>query len=291
MNFSLAQLQAFVTTAEMGSFQAAATKLNKRSQAISQLVAALEESNNLVLFVRKPKSLEITETGTRLLSAARRALNESLKLNLLLNSVQLPDNNNVILAVDSFLVCNEVSACCKAVAQQYPDAAIEVLVGTTREVTRWVETGKADIGLQLSTLKKSSQLTLVNVFSFGLLFAAPADKFHPGEVVTEEQLHLIPQIVYETVYDLSMDKSHVVSDQVIVTNNLSQLLSLVEEGVGWSVVPDISSKTVLRSDNLVEISLEGGPHYQWMADCVYRHEDELSLAADYLLQKLMELDS
>ncbi|GLP98041.1 LysR family transcriptional regulator [Paraferrimonas sedimenticola] len=289
MNFSLPQLEAFVTTAETGSFKAAAVKLNKRSQAVSKLVAALEDSCNVVLFERTAKSLKITDEGARVLGSAKRILSDSIKLESLFKSIDSGLSRKLVIGIDNYLQSREVNACCRAVAEEYPSTDIQIIIGTTKEVTDWVEQGKVDIGLRISTLKQVENAIIVTVFSFDLLNIAPASVFRVGEVISEEQLQPLPQLVYETVYDISLDKPHIISDKVVITNNLTQVIGLVEQGMGWSLVPDLSVNLWTSTDQVVEVSIEGGSRYQWNAECIYQDEDQLSMAADFFLQKVMEI--
>ncbi|GLP98043.1 LysR family transcriptional regulator [Paraferrimonas sedimenticola] len=289
MNFSLPQLEAFVATAECGSFKGAAIKLDKRSQTISSLVASLEDCSDQVLFERKAKSLCITEVGRQLYASAKRVMGDAEKLASLIESIDACSVGKLTLAIDSFLHCKQVIACCSAVKAEYPDIEITVLVGTTHEVTQWVQERKADIGLRLALVAETNQLTLVSAFSFNLLYIAPASLFRHGQVVSREQLQSLPQIVYDAIHDIEFDDSYLVSDQLIVTNNVMQNISLIEEGLGWCVMADIAVQANLDTRDLVEVSMEGGQRDRWMAECVYCDEVTLSLPADVFLQRIMAL--
>lgn len=68
---SLANLESFVRSAELGSFSAAARRLGLTPAAVSRNVAALEASLKLRLFHRSTRSLTLTETGERFLLSVR----------------------------------------------------------------------------------------------------------------------------------------------------------------------------------------------------------------------------
>lgn len=69
--FDWSHINAFLATAETGSFSAAARKLRLTQPTLSRQVAALEESLSIMLFERVGRSLELTEAGMRLLEHAR----------------------------------------------------------------------------------------------------------------------------------------------------------------------------------------------------------------------------
>jgi DNA-binding transcriptional LysR family regulator len=68
---SLANLESFVRSAELGGFSAAARRLGLTPAAVSRNVAALEDNLKLRLFHRSTRSLTLTEAGERFLLAMR----------------------------------------------------------------------------------------------------------------------------------------------------------------------------------------------------------------------------
>ncbi|WP_428413024.1 LysR family transcriptional regulator [Pararhizobium sp.] len=68
---SLANLESFVRSAELGSFSAAARRLGLTPAGVSRNVAALETNLALRLFHRSTRSLTLTEAGERFLIAIR----------------------------------------------------------------------------------------------------------------------------------------------------------------------------------------------------------------------------
>lgn len=68
---SLANLESFARSAELGGFSAAARRLGLTPAAVSRNVAALEDNLKLRLFHRSTRSLTLTEAGERFLLAMR----------------------------------------------------------------------------------------------------------------------------------------------------------------------------------------------------------------------------
>ncbi|MGR9273868.1 LysR family transcriptional regulator [Rhizobium leguminosarum] len=75
---TLANLESFVRSAELGSFSSAARRLGLTPAAVSRNVAALEGNLKLRLFQRSTRSLTLTEAGERFLHSIRDHL-ESLQ--------------------------------------------------------------------------------------------------------------------------------------------------------------------------------------------------------------------
>ncbi|GLP97802.1 LysR family transcriptional regulator [Paraferrimonas sedimenticola] len=291
MNFSLAQLQAFVMAAQTGTFQAAAIKLNKRAQAVSKLVASMEDSCAVVLFERKARHLEITAEGRKLLNGAQRILKDADNLSAILTGFDEGVPNNLSVAIDNFLICPEVTNCLKDIMAEYPTMDLDVLSGTTSQVAAWVLEGKADIGLRAAPLVLDESLTVQKAFAFNLVEIAPPNLFRAGEVVDEGALYPLTQIVSPFIYELNLDEMHVVSDKVITSNNLAQSIELVKAGLGWTVAPYLAVRDSLESREVVEVATLGANRHTWMSECIYLDENRLSVAADLLVQKLSQIEA
>src|SRR4051794_13339501 len=68
---SLANLESFVRSAELGSFSSAARRLGLTPAGVSRNVSALENNLALRLFHRSTRSLTLTEAGERFLVSIR----------------------------------------------------------------------------------------------------------------------------------------------------------------------------------------------------------------------------
>src|SRR3979411_484129 len=73
---TLANLESFVRSAEMGGFSAAARRLSLTPAAVSRNVAMLERNLGIRLFQRSTRKLTLTEAGERFLHAIQGNLDE-----------------------------------------------------------------------------------------------------------------------------------------------------------------------------------------------------------------------
>jgi DNA-binding transcriptional LysR family regulator len=71
---TLANLEAFIRSAECGSFSAAARRLGVTPAAVSRNVAMLERNLRVRLFQRSSRSLTLTEDGERFLASVSDAV-------------------------------------------------------------------------------------------------------------------------------------------------------------------------------------------------------------------------
>ena len=70
----LAAVKVFEAAARHGSFTRAAEELGMTQAAVSYQIKALEDRAGTPLFLRRPRQVELTETGLRLAAASTQAL-------------------------------------------------------------------------------------------------------------------------------------------------------------------------------------------------------------------------
>ncbi len=86
INFDWNQVRSFLATVEEGSFSAAARVLGQTQPTVGRQVAALETALGVVLFERVGKSLNLTRTGTELLSHVREMADVANRISLTASS-------------------------------------------------------------------------------------------------------------------------------------------------------------------------------------------------------------
>lgn len=76
---NLSELRVFVTAAEEGNFSRAAERLQLSQSAISQNIQAIEKEYGVELFIRRGRTVELSEAGQAILPMARDVLHSSYK--------------------------------------------------------------------------------------------------------------------------------------------------------------------------------------------------------------------
>jgi DNA-binding transcriptional LysR family regulator len=74
-NVEISQLKVFLAAAEEKNFSAAARRLNLSQSAVSQNIQALEKTYGVELFIRRGRSVVLSEAGESILPAARKVIN------------------------------------------------------------------------------------------------------------------------------------------------------------------------------------------------------------------------
>mgnify|MGYP001474754574 CR=1 len=110
MNWTLDQLRQFVTTAECGSFSAAARRLGKAQSAVSTAISLLEADLNVPLFDRSGRNARLTDAGELLLLEARELLRQAEAFDNRARSLSSGNEARLSLALDEALPYAATSA-------------------------------------------------------------------------------------------------------------------------------------------------------------------------------------
>jgi DNA-binding transcriptional LysR family regulator len=143
----LRRLEIFVKVAEIGSFSRAAEALFLTQPTVSEHVRALEDELGVQLLDRLGRGTTPTRAGTLLLGYARRILALSREASQAIEQFQGRVSGELTIGgstIPGEYVMPEVIG---AFRGKYSDVRISLLIGSSREVTSWVEDGRVEIGV------------------------------------------------------------------------------------------------------------------------------------------------
>ncbi|GLP96297.1 LysR family transcriptional regulator [Paraferrimonas sedimenticola] len=229
---SLAQLQAFVATAELGSFKQAAIKLKKRASTIAELVASLEAEKQVQLFVRNTRQLQITENGTQILSGAKAVLKEAQRFSIAVEHINQGQPIQFRIGIGSLMAGLDVTQSLNKLKLQFPSMALEVLVADSAQVVEWIHQGELDAGIVVAPFETSPALVTKALYPIQRAIIAPKSWALNNEVAPEQQLVERRQIMF------TGDRSERAANTRITQANSSQdIIGMVADGQGWAKLP------------------------------------------------------
>ncbi|CAN7256559.1 LysR family transcriptional regulator [Pseudoduganella sp. LjRoot289] len=143
-HIDLRLLRTLLAVAESGNMSAAANRLHMTQGAVSQQIKRLEALFGQALLERNAHGSKVTEAGERVLSQAGQllALNDSL----LADAVQ-DAADKVRLGVPYDLAGAFIVPVLKAHAEQFPDVAVELVSGSSKELADAYRSGEVDLAV------------------------------------------------------------------------------------------------------------------------------------------------
>lgn len=255
MQFSIDQLEAFVAAVEHGSFSAAARYLGKAQSRISTAVANLEIDLGVSLFDRSGKYPALTEEGERILSAARTALYQCRVVSNVAEQIIAKPQMKIRLAVEEVVPVELIAKVLAAFAQEFPYVQAEVLWAAIGEVTEFIQKGRVDLGVAVST--SSFMDAECSWEQLGReVFWPMAGSGHPLaelSVVTGDDLWKYTQLVTASRGGVREPAAGVMSDKIWFCDDSRMLGELVRQGVGWAWLAESQTKRVRDRGEIVPL--------------------------------------
>lgn len=238
MIVSVDQLQAFVASAEHGSFSAAARALRKAQSAISTHIANLEADLGLALFSRAGRNPVLTAAGARLLMEAKVVLERREHLIGVASSFQAGVERRLVVAADPLYPEQELGAVLARFAQQFPHVELELSFPPKQDITALVLEGKADLGIRWRQELVPAELGFQAVGWVPIRLAC--NRRHPfaGMRVEWEDLKRHRQVlVSASDHESDPQRAMRVASEVWRVESHWAALEMVRQGVGWAFLP------------------------------------------------------
>ena len=265
MNWTLDQLLAFVTAAELGSFSAAARKLHKAQSRISSAIANLELDLGFELFDRSSKFPVLTPLGSEMLPEARAVLNQCLRLDSRALSAANKEPISLRIALDEALPLEAIHSIFSQIGDLFPNTHLVITNGSQDDIAIAIANQTADIGFMISNSAIPPKLTLQSLGYFKkILIVGTQHPLAKETVLNLSQLQQYRQFVLCNRSGENREKA--LSPDHWDLDSYYLICELVTQNQGWAIVPEHIAKAdwffeqikIAENDFLTEQFIEIG---------------------------------
>lgn len=257
MAVNLPQLRAFAAVVDAGGFGAAAADLGRSQPAVSHAVASLERSLEAPLLVRGVP-VRATALGERVLPQAREAIAAADAICETAAEHGRETGGTVRLAATPTVCRGLLPALLRYWSEQLPGITVRVFEGSSAETATWLENGTADAAVVAGPSAGGGVLLVTDP----LLALLPAD--HPlarEPTVPVAELEDDPLILSPNGCERDIRKIHQAAGADFAprhrVRDLGTLISMVQAGLGVSVLPQVAQPLVPADLVLVPVT----PHH------------------------------
>ncbi len=288
---NIEQLRMFIETIEQGSFSACAKKLGKVQSAISQGIANLEIDMNVQLFDRSTRKPSLTADGERLKPYAQAILHQVNEFQAVVDSINKEEEALIRLTLDNALLMPELTEILARFDQIFPTTSVELNTTSSVDVVDQVRLGKADIGLMLTGLGFNKEVDLCFIghlpfFAVSSVDYPLADKprLNVGDLTSHKQ------IVLRSDKDDKTEMSPLLSASLWWSNDFLNIKALVNQGLGWSYMPEHLVKQDIQDAKLCKLDVTFD-HKTWSppVDLVTEKNQSRGPAQEWLFEALKGL--
>lgn len=234
--------KAFLAAAECGSLTRAAEKLNYTASGVSQLISAMESEFGFLLLKRTTRGVVLTAEGERMLPAVRAFLSQENRMHELAANINGLDIGLINIAAYSSIATHWLPKVIADFKKKYPNININLMEGVRQEVLKWIEEGRADIGLlsggddidyewipladdpMIAVLPKDHPLADAKEF--------PLDR-------CEQEEFIMPAMGKDEDVMKMLNKYDIVPNIVYSTNESFSAWALIENGLGISITNEL----------------------------------------------------
>ena len=238
-------LKAFITVAETGSFSEAAEQLYLTQSAISKRIAQLEQQIGKRLFDRIARQVSLTEAGQELLPRARRILQEYENALQAISDLSGEASGTLRLAISHHLGLHRLPPVLKQFAQQHPNVSLDIEFMDSEKAYEQVLHGESEVAVITLALESHHNIHSVKIWDDPLRFICAND--HPLAKLKKPALKdlaeypiILPGLNTYTgrIIQNLFQKEGIPLKAPMSTNYLETISTMVEIGLGWSVLPE-----------------------------------------------------
>ncbi|WP_221075426.1 LysR family transcriptional regulator [Agarivorans aestuarii] len=258
MNFSLEQLNTFVTVYERKSLSKAAVKLNKHRSTIGQVVMNLEDTLMVTLFDKVGRSVEPTKEATLLYRYAKQAVEQLKTFDKLAINLASGDIEAINIGYCSFIPQIAIADVRMQLARDFPNLRVNLFVCGKDKLKQGIEDGYFHFGLvniHDSKAINSFHSTYLETLSF-VPFGARNSKLagtSPDEMLS--QLKNSKQLILQSLIEEGLSDKITFSPNNEAIDQLSVVIRLTELGHGWTLLPRSIVKSEYINQSLVQLEV------------------------------------
>ncbi len=244
------QLRSFHAVAREGSAVKASRVLNVSQPTITTQIKELEACFGVELFHRKGRRLELSRLGERLLARTQSFFDAEGSVRELLESAgRLTDGHLRVGASGPYRTMRIL----KLFREQYPQIAVSVDLGNTREVIDNLHNLKTDVAI-VSEVECGSELAVISLRRQRVIALLPADHrlatksvICLAELAGQNMVTREEESVTRQTFDKELASRQVVPVNALEVGSREAVWEAVAEGHGIGIVSELS----LRNDDRV----------------------------------------
>jgi len=263
---NLTELKIFVTAAEEMNFSKAAQRLHLSQSAVSQNIRSLEKEYDIALFIRRGRSVRLSEAGQTILPMAKDLLDTSRLLEDSLHNLHGQIGGMITIgcstASGKYLLPNIVASFRK----EYPQVRANINVLSQKSVINRVIEEKYCIGV-LSKKAENNLLEYQPFYEDRVILVVPPDhpwgkygKALPSDLIDQPLILREPtsgtrEVMLEGLkpHGITIDNLNIVME----VGNAEAIEIAVEEGIGIAFLSELAAARALKLGRIKRVELEG----------------------------------
>ncbi|GAB4503884.1 MAG: selenium metabolism-associated LysR family transcriptional regulator [Anaerolineales bacterium] len=265
-NIEISQLKVFLAAAEEESFSAAARRLHMSQSAVSQNIQNLEKTYGVELFIRRGRSVELSEAGETILPTAREVINAARLLEDNLQNVNNEVGGELIIGCSTSAGKYLMPTLLSSFQRRYPAVLPRVKIMGRDSVVERLLNETIPMGIASKRLDHRD-LECVPLFEDRVILIVPPDhpwakygRALPSDLldqpfITREESSGTCEVVMEGLKanSITLDSLNVIME----LGNAEAIEMAVENGMGIAFVSEMVAARGLALGRIKKVNVEG----------------------------------
>jgi DNA-binding transcriptional LysR family regulator len=262
----LSELKVFVIAADELSFSRAAERLHLSQSAVSQNIHSLEREFGVELFMRRGRSMQLTEGGQALVPMAQEVINAIQRMSEVMNSLEGEIAGELLVGCSTtsgkYLLPNLFAT----FRREYPLVRVGIKVLSRDEVFGRLIDERLALGVASHKLEHRD-LEYVPFFEDRVVLIVPAQhrwvkygRALPADLVDEPMITREDRAGTSQVVSEGLAQHGVTLDMlnpVMEIGNAEAIAMAVEEGIGIAFVSEVAASRGLALGRVKKVEVEG----------------------------------
>ncbi len=254
MNFD--QIQSFYLIARLGTFAAAAQRLNATQPAISARIAALESHLGISLFDRSGHRAVLTPAGRRFLQSAEKLL--TIRSEVFAQAQRGPMGGVMRIGASDTLAVTWLPGFLATLREAYPDTIFELEIAASHRLRIELGERRIDMAFMVGPTAEPDIDSLM-LCEYPMVLAAPPRVVGHRRDLDAEALEKLNLVTFERMTRphqelLGALRSLGISPNVHPVNSLQAIILMTVNGFGVGAVPRAVVARELAEGSLVELT-------------------------------------
>ncbi|MDR3273659.1 MAG: LysR family transcriptional regulator [Flavobacteriaceae bacterium] len=252
---TLIQLHYVLAVAEYKNFTVAADKSFVSQPTLSMQIQKLEKELDVELFDRTSNPIKITHAGQKIINQAKLILSEAHKLFQLVEEDKKSMNGEVIMGIIPTILPTLVPIFYKTFKVKYPESNLIIRELKTEDMVKALKDGTIDFGVA-STPLRDYQIAEKPMYREPLVAYLSTDyPSYKEKTMDIKNLDFDDLLMLEeghcfrdNILDLCQHREQINSNVKLESGSFSTLVSLVNEGYGWTILPLMEAENLHEND-------------------------------------------
>lgn len=252
---TIAQLKYLLAVAKHLNFTKAAQECHVTQPTLSMQIQKLEDELGVIIFDRVRKPIKITEIGKKIIEQAKTIVNESTRINDLVQQEKGYIGGSYKLGIIPTLIPTVLPMFLKSFIKKYPKVELEVYETPTQQMIEQLYEGKLDAGIAATPLEEEKIVEKPLFYEPFVGFIPETHRLFQKKVLEEQDLDVKDILLLDeghcfrdNILNICSLKDDEPQDFELNIGNFDALIKLAKEGLGMTLLPYLQTEDLCPAD-------------------------------------------